>query len=210
MKMLFVLSALVMGLNAHAGKVVNARTGQELVSNCTKFDSNNSCSEYDVMLSDSTGTTKLATVKVHPLTNGAEEFQIRNKLAGFEFFPLWEKAEESDVYSSIRDVAGVSAAAGMGSMLVAVLVHSNLIFGTGFYVTAAATLVIFAPGIADVASMPVRALIKGMKIRQAKKTEKLAFAALTTLLDSSAADMTIKGKSFEKVVGAFQSMTNQQ
>ena len=211
MKHFLVVLMLLASTSAFAGKVVSKNGLRQLTTECVERKDDQSCVAYDILLksNDSLTTEIIAHYNVHAITNPKAEFALREKISKFNAFPLtkWaygEDGKDGAFNLDVMDLTGYSAAGGLGLVLLGALAGetSVAILGAGFI--GAAVVVLSAPTIADIVSMPVRAIVRGTKIRKANKSEALALKALQTLIvETEESEMQLNDRNFNRVLTAF-------
>lgn len=200
MKRLTIALMILSSISTYAGTVTNSKNNKELVLECSKM-SEDKCIMFNIILKNYDNSTGeiLAKVSNHSIPRSADQIVLREKIKDLEYFPLSKKAYEGDGIVPNFGLGVVGA--GLGFVVLSSVEATLTPLGWG--VAAAGLVIIASPVIADTVSLPVRAIIKKVKIRRANQFEEYAFKALHSLLTENE-NLEVNNARFNKMVKAFK------
>jgi len=207
-----VMSAVMMAGVAQAGVVTNPDGTQKLTAQCETRDSTQNCTRYTITLSSQTdgaeSSTTLTKISMEEVATADSLFQLDEQLNRFQVLPVSELAYADD--SRFGRIGGIGDMA-MAAAPVGYVLFRFAGMAAGKYLTYAGFAVAISPIVADVTSFPVRAVIYGIRWERAKRAEKFAYEALQHMLnESDATPLTFSRGRFNRIVKAFQSVSESQ
>ncbi len=216
MKRFLVGLMILSSFTAHAGEVVNKKTGERLTALCTKLDDTGVCQQYRISKINETisSVEEIAFLNRRVINNPQDQFTLREKIKKFKYMPATDF-----MYGGLDDkvpmatggvvIAGIPLMLG-GSFLQATgTVAGATILGVGGAMTWGGLVVFFVSPIAiDIVSMPVRAIIKGIQIKVSKNNETFSYETLKTLLDDGMEDLELSNHKFKKVLKTYKTLKN--
>ncbi len=207
-----VMSAVMMSGVAHAGVVTNADGSQKLTAQCETRDSTQNCTRYTITLSSQTdgaeSSTTLTKISMEEVATADSLFQLDEQLNRFQVLPVSELAYDGD--TRFGRVGGIGDMA-MAAAPVGYVLFRYAGIAAGEYLTYAGFAVAISPVVADVTSLPARAVIYGIRWERAKRAEKFAYEALQHMMnESDSTPLTFSQGRFSRIVKAFQSVNESQ
>lgn len=198
---------------ARAGSIINKNQSKELYTNCIQSDDSGKCSQYEIIFRNlKNGEEKtISKYSVKVVSDPDEIFLLKDKIKKFKPFPLSHEVfaygQDRITFQSIQDahyeytdgLGGMILGSGCITIIVGAVIGAEVVMLVGAGTFLAAPALIFLVPVADIVSMPVRALVRKLKLRNITKNEALAFNALNVMI-SEESDLTLSNAKFNKLM----------
>lgn len=201
-------------LTAFAGEIVDLKNNARIFTECAKFE-HEKCVEERIVLSDLNEPQDrvLGTFVKREITDPHALFLLREKIEKLQIMPISSYLWDAMVVTGGVAVSGfVVGAFGFPFMLIGEMAVANVFFAGGgvLMMAGAAGLVGSIAGIPalDLATLPVRALVKKIRINNFNKKEMIAYEMLQVLLNPDIEKVSVSHKKFKALVKTFQTIKN--
>jgi hypothetical protein len=224
-------------LSAFAGEIINERTGERISARC-ELSAESECKEYSILHHKDGSETLISTYLVRTIDNPKDQFLLREKIKKLDLFPVTHKVFGRDsVYLDYRSSNGPAFVNHSDGIIDHEVYGPMYMIGAGLVGGGTMTwLAMTVPGVAsasavgiatvvgvggglivlpfltpvaiDVASLPIRAMVKGLKVRRAAKNEILALTMLGNLINNQNELYELKNKKFKSLIETLKSINN--